>query len=61
MADARDLKSLVKNNVRVRFPSWVPLNSSVAQSAEQVAVNHHVAGSNPARGAIAGVAQWQSS
>jgi len=33
--------------------SHIPFSySPVAQSAERVTVNHHVAGSNPARGAI---------
>ena len=36
-------------------------NSSVAQWVESSAVNRVVAGSNPARGASAGVMEWQTS
>jgi hypothetical protein len=42
-------QKILTESTRRLFCGW-QLNSPVAQLAEQVAVNHWVAGSNPARG-----------
>ena len=65
LVDTRDLKSLGRNAVPVRVRPLVPILvwlsqgkkrayifSAIAQLVEQVTVNHWVAGSSPARGAI---------
>ena len=53
LADARDLKSLGGYIVRVQFPSaaFFLFYSRLAQSVEQMTVNHWVVGSSPTAGA----------
>ena len=53
LADARDLKSLGGYIIRVRSPSaaFFFFYSRLAQSVEQMTVNHWVVGSSPTAGA----------
>ena len=53
LADARDLKSLGGYIIRVQFPSaaFFLFYSRLAQSVEQMTVNHWVVGSSPTAGA----------